>query len=120
MLTNPDIWVAIFAGAVLLGTAAMYIRHTTELARCIDQRYPDLWDKLYLRDFYPARPNWRHARRLQMLVLFNAGSADHPDDPEFRWHLEQARWSVAVFFLSCSPRDDDRHWSDRWSRVSMT
>jgi hypothetical protein len=100
MLANPVIWIAIFAGIVLLGTAVVYVRHATELTRCIDRRCPDLWDKLYLRDFYPALPSWRYARRLELLVLFNAGSADHPDDPEFKWHLEQARWSIAIFFLA--------------------
>jgi hypothetical protein len=100
MLANPDIWIAIFAGAVLLGTAAMYIRHATALARCIDRRCPGLWDKLYLHNFYPALPSWQDARGLELLVLFNVGSADHPDDPEFKWHLEQARWSIAIFFLA--------------------
>ena len=58
MLANSDVWpdvgFAIFAGAVLLGTAAMYIRHSTSLANFIDRRCPDLWDKLYLRDFIGA------------------------------------------------------------------
>lgn len=100
MLANPFVWIAVFAGAVLVGTAAMYIRHSTALARYIDRRCPNLWDKLYLRDFYPALPNWQEARSLELLVLFNAGSEDHPDDPEFKWHLEQARWSIAIFFLA--------------------
>jgi hypothetical protein len=97
---SPYIWIIVFAGVVFCSSAVIYVRHATGLARCIDERFPTLWDKLYLRDFYPARPRSLYARRLQILVLFNTAAADHPDDPEFKWHLEQARWSIAICFLA--------------------
>jgi hypothetical protein len=98
-LASPYLWIIAFAGVVLIGSATIYIRHATALARCIDERCPTLWGKLYLRDFYPAQAE-RPARGLELLVLFNVAAADHPDDPEFKWHLEQARWSIAICLLA--------------------
>jgi hypothetical protein len=93
---SPYVWIIAFAGLALVGSAVSYVRHATALARCINERCPALWDKLY----GPARSYPSNADRLEWLVLLNAASAEHPDDPEFKWHLEQARWSIAICFLA--------------------
>jgi hypothetical protein len=94
-LASPYAWIIAFAGLILVGSAASYIRHATVLARCINERCPALWDKLR---FSSVRPTFgvMRAGRLETLVLFNVAAADHPDDPQLKWHLEQARWSIAV------------------------
>ena len=100
-LSNPIAWIAAFAGLIFLGSAMTYIRHATSLADYINRRCPELWGKL-LPSWSapnPLRPYYR-ARRLEWLVIFNAGSADRPDDPEFKSHLEQARWAIAICGLA--------------------
>ena len=99
-LTDPVVWVTVAVWLIFFGAAAFYIRYATGLSELVNNRYPELWGNIFPRSWMSRSRIRPGAPRLERLIFFNAAADDHPDDPEFRWLLEQARWTAAISLLA--------------------
>jgi hypothetical protein len=101
-LANPVAWASALAAALFFAAAVHHIRLAGSLARYINERCPELWDKILWSDAARQRGIYRRNRggRLDTIILYNRGAKDYPDDSEFRRLLGGARWSAFVCLIS--------------------
>ena len=98
-LTNYYVWGSVLAWLIFFRAAAYYINCSTTLSKLINERCPELWQKM-LWSWQRAGSDYYYGQRanqIELLVLFNWAAKDHPDDPEFKRLLRETRWSAAIF-----------------------
>lgn len=101
-LRNQYIWASALAWLIFFGAAARYIACATRLSQYIDANCPDFWQKIAWGNTSSSYNliDRGQARGLEWLVLFNRAAKYHPNDPEFRRLLSDARWPAAIFLLA--------------------
>lgn len=102
-MASPYSWAALLALALFVAAAALYIKQAAKLTAYINLNCPDLWQKLRYKGLRLPNPNYRgglRGGRLERLVLYNIGAADHPADPEFRQLVTGARWCALMCLIS--------------------
>ena len=101
-LTNSYVWGAVLAWLIFFGAAAYYISRAATLSKFVNERCPELWQKLLWNWQRPGSKYYygQRANQIECLVLFNWAAKDHPNDPEFKRLLRGTRWSAAISLVA--------------------
>ena len=96
---DPYFWFAFAAGIMGVALAFHYIRCADRLTALVNQRFPELWEKLWPRGRFAFLYGLNGASRLENLILFDSGQTSHPDSSDFRRLVVAARWATVALLL---------------------
>lgn len=97
-LTSVAVWCVIAASAAFFFAAKDYLRYAERLVRLIDERYPDLWPKLFWTNWARKNPVFQAPRgsRVEELVL-GWYRCELPKDAELTELLTRCRVNAFAF-----------------------
>jgi hypothetical protein len=100
-LTNPAVWSLIAASIAFAFAARQYLRYAARLVQLIDNRYPDIWPKLFWTNFARKNPMYQseRGRRIEQLVM-GWYPCELPKDAELAELLNKCRATAAGFVAS--------------------